>query len=353
MLQLLPLRCLIDQRAVAFVRAFFHSVDDADVEDDVLSALGLYAVPPPLFTTFKVRPLKLKVDYQPQKLDSRALRDGSVVELVNLSPIDGMVLTLQQVNVANEVGFGSALSLVVGQWVRYICATQLYKFVTNTRPLEPITAIGGGAVDMVVLPWEAFRNGESMQKAFRSGAKSFSKALAYEFLTLTSRAAEFLAGQVSRASLWEESPGAGAAAAAAAGGGGGGGRLTAGGASAATSGGDWLPSRPRTIPRGVLDATPHAVESLSRGLQAANYKIVIVPFLEYQRTGGRAKGAVVTKVLKGIPVAIAAPASGAAEALSFALLGARNQIRPELRKEEEAMSLRGVWLQQQPPLDDD
>ena len=179
------------------------------------------------------------------------------------------------------------------------------------RPFEAITGVSGTVVDMVVLPWEAFQNGESMQKALRSGARNFSKALVYEFLTITSRATEFFAGNVSRASMAQYT---------------------------ASPGGDLLPSRPRAIPRGLTDARPHAVESLSRGFQAANYKVVIVPFLEYQRTG--ATGAV-KKVLRGIPVAIAAPACGAAEALSFALLGARNSVRPDIRKEEEA-SLRGL-----------
>ena len=312
-LHVLPLRCIVDQRAVAFVRAFFCSKQEHELED-VLPP-GLHSIPPPLFSKFVVRPLKLKVDYKPQKLDTRALRDGAVVELVNLSPIDGMILTVKQVEVENELGFGNALSIVVGGWVRYICATQLYKFVANMRPFEAITGVSATAVDMVVLPWEAFQNGESIQKALRSGTINFSKALVYEFLTMTSRAAEFFAGNVSRASSSHH--------------------LSTG---IATPDGDLLPSRPLTIPRGFTDARSHAVESLSRGFQAANYKVVIVPFLEYQRTG--ATGAV-KKVLRGIPVAIAAPACGAAEALSFALLGARNSLRPDIRKEEEA-SLRGL-----------
>jgi hypothetical protein len=91
----------------------------------------------------------------------------------------------------------------------------------------------------------------------------------------------------------------------------------------------------------MLDTTPHMIESLSRGLQIANYKVVIIPYREYHRSG--TTGAVVS-VLKGIPVALAAPASGAVEALSFALLGARNQIRPDIRREEEA-SQRGLHFE--------
>jgi autophagy-related protein 2 len=248
---------------------------------------------------FRVRPFKLKVDYTPQKLDTKALRDGAIVELINLSPLDSMVLTLRQVEITDQVGFGNVVSALVSRLVQDIVQTQLRKFVTSARPLEPITEVSGAAADLFVLPWEAFRNGDSIQKALRSGAMRFSQTVVFELCHWTSRAAEFVAG-----TTCVEHP----------------------------------PSRPMTIPRGVLDTAPHAVESVARGLQTANYKIVIVPYREYQRSG--AKNAA-KSVLKGIPVAIAAPASGAAEALSFALLGVRNQVRPDIRKEEEA-SLRGL-----------
>ena len=48
-----------------------------------------------------------------------------------------------------------------------------------------------------------------------------------------------------------------------------------------------------------------------------------------------------TSVIKGIPVLLVAPLTGATEAASYTLLGARNALRPDIRKEEEAsMSLR-------------
>ena len=99
-----------------------------------------------------------------------------------------------------------------------------------------------------------------------------------------------------------------------------------------------LPLRPLETPRGISDIGPHALESLSRGLATANLKVVVIPYREYRRNG--ATGAV-RSVLKGIPVAIAAPASGAAEALSFTLLGVRNSLRPDIYKEEE-VNIRGL-----------
>lgn len=45
-------------------------------------------------------------------------------------------------------------------------------------------------------------------------------------------------------------------------------------------------------------------------------------------------------VVKAIPIAVMAPLSGASEALSYTLLGARNQMRPDLYQEEEEMQRR-------------
>lgn len=314
-LKLHPLRCIIDQRAVAFIRAFFNTDNDfGDLPNTVGNVLPphLYAVPPPLYTTFRVQPLKLKVDYRPQKIDTSALRNGSVVELINLSPLDGMILVLKSVNATNVVGFGAAMSMVVSRWVEDICSTQLHKFVTKARPFEPITEVGAAVTDIVVLPWEAFRNRESITNALKAGAKSFSKVAIYELLNTSSRVANFVGANVSRVSEISSQ--------------------------SRRTGNNLLPDRPVTAPRTIFETGPHALESLSRGLQEANYTIVIVPYREYHKSGP--SGAAYS-VMRGIPVAIAAPTSGAAEAISYALLGARNQIRPDIRKEDEA-TFRGL-----------
>jgi autophagy-related protein 2 len=308
-LKMLPLRCILDQRAIRFIFAFFGG--DRDTDDCSQPGLppGLHAVPPPILRHFRVDPVKLKIDYTPQRVDTKALRDGAIVELINLTPLDGMVLTLKLVQVENVVGFGDALSIVIRRWISHICQTQLYKFLTNTRALEPLTSVGGGVADMVILPWEAIKHRKSIKKAFRAGVSSATKAFTFEALTTTSRLAHFAAGVAE--------------------------------ATTAGTGSSGLLSRPLETPRNILDTTPHVIESLARGLQIANYKVVIIPYREYHRSG--TTGAV-KSVLKGIPVAIAAPASGAVEALSFALLGARNQIRPDVRREEEA-SQRGLHFE--------
>lgn len=308
--ELLPLRCNVDQRAIRFAQAFFGG-GKGDKETSPDWARGMHLVPPPLFQLFCVKRCKLKVDYNPEKIDVTALREGSYVELINLSPLDGMVLTLKKVELYGHVGLDSVIGELLRRWVQDICATQIHKFIINARPFEPVTNVGGGIFDLVVLPWESFKSGGSITRGIRSGLSSLAGAVAYETLTTSSRVTQFAADGMARVISSQDGP-----------------------ATPSIS----LPSRPMETPRSISDVTGHALESVARGVQAANYKVVIVPYREYRKSGpsGAAKS-----VLKGIPVAIMAPITGATEAISYTLLGARNQMRPDIRKEEEA-SHRGL-----------
>ena len=299
-IKFLPLRCFLDQRAIRFLCAFFASDTPKEKAENASLPPGLHSVPPPIFRKFISKPLKLKVNYKPEKLDQGALYNGQIVELLNLSPLEGLVLTLQQVEIVDAVGFGGVLSILVPKWIQYVSSTQLMKFLTNAKPFEPLATLGEGFSDMVLLPWEAMKERGDVEKAFRAGAASFGRAVAYEAFTLSSEVAEAVA--------------------------------SAGG------GQHLLPSRPPEIPAGVQDTATHIVESLSRGFQAANTKIIVIPYREYQRNGTTG---LVSSVVRGIPVAITAPASGAAEALSYALIGMRNRLRPDIRREEE-VSQRGL-----------
>ena len=105
-----PLRCIIDQRAIKFAQVFFHNEKDA--RQDWTCDLNL--VPGPYVRSLRVKPLKLKIDYTPQKIDTDALRDGSIVELINLSPLDSMVLTLREVDINNVKEIGDAVAATDG-----------------------------------------------------------------------------------------------------------------------------------------------------------------------------------------------------------------------------------------------
>lgn len=293
-LHVLPLRCNIDQRAIRFAQSFFTSSGETP---PLKWAANLTELPPPKFTWFKVKACKMKVDYYPEKVDVEALRDGSIVELINLSPLTDMVIGLQAVELEDKVGFGAVIAELASSWVKDIVATQMYKFVTYSSVFQPFSSVGGGVADMVILPWDAIRNGEEVSKAFRSGVSSFGETLAFETLNTTAKLTNFAAQQLSK--------------------------------TLASS----LPSRPQDTPRGVGETATYAMESLARGFDHANYKIVVVPYKEFQDKGAASAA---KSIVRGIPVAILAPLAGVNEAMSYTLLGARNTLRPNIRKEEEA-----------------
>jgi autophagy-related protein 2 len=305
-IQLLPMRCLLDQRAITFIRAF---VSNEETENDTKSSderwsNGLHLLPPPRFKSFKIKPWKVKVDYLPTKIDVTALREGSIVELVNISPIHRMVITLSEVTVVDSLGMGPVFSEIVSNWVKEICATQLHKFLANARPFEPFTDVGQGLSDLVILPYEAFKQGDSIRRAMRKGVKSLAETVVFQTLTTSSGLTKYAADLMADVLI-------------------GGPPNTAG---------NPLPSRPMTTPKGIGDVRRHACESIAKGIQAANYKIVVVPYRELSRNN--VTGAI-TSVIKGIPVLLVAPLTGATEAASYTLLGARNALRPDIRKEEE------------------
>lgn len=312
-LEVLPLRCNIDQRAVRFAIAFFAAEDGLAENSNHSWAVGLKEIPQPLFQSFKVKSCKLKVNYTPVKVNVEALREGCYVELINISPLVDMVITLQEVHIQDLVGFGPNVKELVGRWIEDVCATQMYKFLANARPFQPISSVGGSAANLVVVPWEAYKKGDKVGRAMRSGAASFAGSVAYETLNTSAKLTGLAAQALSSATPDR--------------------RSVEGSISSS-----FLPSRPNDTPRGIGDTANHALESLARGFETANYKIVIVPYREYRRSG--TTGAV-KSVMRGIPVAIAAPVGAATEALSYTLLGARNQVRPDKRKEEEA-SERGL-----------
>jgi len=303
--QFLPMRAIIDQRAIHFAQAFFRKEEETNNTAEQKWSSHLHLIPPPRFRAFRVKPWKLKVDYIPQKLDVSALREGSIVELVNISPIDGMVITLSQVSVEDVIGLADVVGGLTSNWLQEVVSTQLHKFLANARPFEPITDVGQGLSDLVVLPYEAFKNGEDVRRAMTTGIKSLAETVTFQALTTSSRLTEYAASKMASVV---------------------GGRYQNAASNA-------LPARPTASPKGIQDVTGHAVESLARGFHAANYKVVIVPYREYSRNG--AAGAV-TSVIRGIPVMLVAPVTGATEALSYTLLGARNALRPDIRREEEA-----------------
>lgn len=262
------------------------------------------AVSPPemFFPTFRVKSFNIKVDYKPKIVNTSALKDGHLIELLNVLPLEDMILRLSEVEMRNLTGWGSIISELACNWLADVSSTQMHKFLTRTTPLHPFATVGDGMKQFLMIPLEEYKQKGNVKKGFRRGTKKFAEVLAYETLSVGARVTGFAAKKL--------------------------GKLKS-----KTRVGQ-LPSQLSTpLPRSMEEVSDHALESLARGLKEANANVIIIPYREYQKTGTR--GAVKC-VVKGLPVAICAPLSGAAEAMSYSLYGVRNQLRPDLLEEEEA-----------------
>jgi hypothetical protein len=93
-------------------------------------------------------------------------------------------------------------------------------------------------------------------------------------------------------------------------------------------GDEWEPQ-----PVGVGEGLQRGIDSLSREIASAVDMVVTVPLRSYRRTGN--KGQYVREVVKALPIAILRPIAGTAEAMSYTLLGLRNNIDPAARRRDE------------------
>eukprot|EP00558_Chaetoceros_sp_UNC1202_P011573 CAMPEP_0197242024 /NCGR_PEP_ID=MMETSP1429-20130617/7879_1 /TAXON_ID=49237 /ORGANISM="Chaetoceros sp., Strain UNC1202" /LENGTH=435 /DNA_ID=CAMNT_0042701953 /DNA_START=30 /DNA_END=1333 /DNA_ORIENTATION=+ len=302
-LEFLPIRFFMHQVALRFVRSFFRYENENAVKEGGES----YPAPPEVFfPVFKVKPFDIKVDYKPKHVDTSALKDGSLVELLNVLPLEDMILRLSEVELRNITGWGSIISELACNWLQDVSSTQMHKFLTRTTPLHPFATVGDGMKQFLMIPLEEYKHKGSVKKGLRKGTKKLASVLAYETLSVGAKLTGFAAkslGRRNRRNLTKV---------------------------------DNLSSqrqRSLPLPRSMGEVSDHAIESLTRGLKEANAKMIIIPYREYQQSGA---GGAMKSVVRGLPVAVCAPLSGAAEAVSYGLYGVRNQLRPDLREEEEA-----------------
>ena len=86
-------------------------------------------------------------------------------------------------------------------------------------------------------------------------------------------------------------------------------------------------------PKGIKESMGYAYNSLQHGVVSAIDSVIICPIQTYQKTNNTSE--TLQSVIKGVPIAILKPIGGVTEALSYTLLGCRNQIYPHKRLDEE------------------
>uniref|UniRef100_A0A2P2KFX3 Autophagy-related protein 2 n=1 Tax=Rhizophora mucronata TaxID=61149 RepID=A0A2P2KFX3_RHIMU len=263
----------------------------------------------PYFQKFDIWPIVLQVDYSPCRVDLAALGGGKYVELVNLVPWKGVKLHLKHVHAVGVYGWGSVCEAIIGEWLEDISQHQIRKVLRGIPTIRSLVAVGNGAAKLVSLPVESYRKDHRVLKGMQKGTIAFLKSLSLEAVGL-------------------------------------GVHLAAGAHDILLQAEYILTSIPHPVsgpqhgqksnvrcnqPRNAQQGIQQAYESLSDGLGKSASALVRKPFNQYQR--GTSAGSALATAVRAVPGAAIAPVTACASAAHHALLGIRNSLDPEHKKE--------------------
>ncbi|XP_058191622.1 autophagy-related protein 2 isoform X1 [Rhododendron vialii] len=322
----LPLLLHLHQSQLDFLISFFggknSSVDQSpnahqdlsepEVFPEKSSNLGGHTISEeallPFFQKFDVWPGLVRVDYMPCRVDLAALRGGKYVELVNLVPWKGVELQLKHVHAVGVYGWGSVCETIIGEWLEDISQNQVHKLLRGLPPIKSLVAVGSGAAKLVSLPVKNYKKDHRLVKGMQRGTIAFLRSISVEAVGLGVHLAAGAHDILLQAEYILKS----------------------------TPPSVPLQSRTKTNvrsnqPKNAKQGIRQAYESISDGLGKSASALVRTPLKRYQRGDGA--GSAFVSAIQAAPAAAIAPASAAACALHYALLGVRNSLDPEHKKE--------------------
>jgi autophagy-related protein 2 len=341
-LKLLPLRAHLDAKIVAFFKEFFGISsatsprrtpqprtrgNESEPDTDSRSQNAELVAPVPLvvgsapsssdvfFQLCEVMPVKFKADYHPTSVDFTAMSNGDYMQVLNMFPLDGLELLLARVRLTGISGLAALFDGILQAWVQDVYAHQLHKVISGTVAFRSMSSIGASLSDLILIPLEEYKkHGRGgVMKGVKRGTASFLRILTRETLDMSQKFTRMLAQALSDVSSDAPSGSRGG---------------RAGSSSASAT------SMALRQPVGVLESLERAYDSVSRELNVAMDTIVCVPLRQYSKTG---PGGYMKSVVRAVPVAVLRPVVGATEAISYTLLGLRNRVDPQLRRDEEDM----------------
>ncbi|KAL4615459.1 hypothetical protein ACB092_07G126400 [Castanea dentata] len=264
----------------------------------------------PFFQKFDIWPVLVRVDYSPRRVDLAALRGGKYVELVNLVPWKGVELQLKHVHSVGIYGWGGVFETIIGEWLEDISQNQVHKILQGLPTIRSVVAVGSGAAKLVSLPVESYRKDRRLLKGMQRGTVAFLRSISLEAVGL----GVHLAAGVHDILLQAECI------------------LTSIPPSGPWAGQSKMKTNVRSNqPKDAQQGLQRAYESLSDGLGKSASALVGTPLKKYQRGAGAVSA--LTSAVRAVPAAAIAPASACATAVHYAILGFRNSLDPERKKE--------------------
>ncbi|KAG9450917.1 hypothetical protein H6P81_010882 [Aristolochia fimbriata] len=325
-----PLCLHLDQSQLDFLVCFFASKDmsldhSPNLSTDLgglrmcptMSCIGGQAIVEeallPFFQKFDIWPGVVRIDYNPRHINLAALRGGNYAELLNLFPWKGIELQLKHVHAVGIYGWSSVCEMMLGEWLEDISHNQVHKLLKGIAPIRSLFAVGSGTAKLVSLPVKSYKKDHKLLKGVQRGAIAFVRSISLEAIDLGMHLAAGAHDLLFQAEciLMSGPPSY---------------RLSQRSRSKRTV----RSNQPKDAQQGIQQA----YESLSDGLGKTASALVGNPLKTYQRGGGA--GQALATAVRAAPAAAIAPASATARAVHCALLGVRNSLNPELRKESIA-----------------
>ncbi|KAI4367619.1 hypothetical protein MLD38_023335 [Melastoma candidum] len=324
----LPLRLHLHQRQLDFLINFFGKEDSPqEPSPSLLNCSGSSKSLPmegqndsadhvvaeallPYFQKFDVKPILVRVDYIPEHVDLAALRGGKYVELVNLVPWKGIDLSLKDVHAVGVYGWNTVFETVIGEWLEDISQNQINKVIRGLPTIRSLFAVGSAAAKLVSCPLENYKKEHKVLKGMQRGAIAFLRSISVEAVGLGVHLAAgahdiLLQAEYILSSIPPSAP------------------LS-------------LQSKEKinvrtNQPKDAKQGIKQAYESLSEGLGKSAAALIQTPLKKYQRGAGA--GAAIMTAVQAVPAATIAPVSAGASAVHYALLGMRNSLDPEHKKD--------------------
>ncbi|CAA6656458.1 unnamed protein product [Spirodela intermedia] len=138
----------------------------------------------PFFQKFDIYPAVLRVDYIPRHVDMAALRGGNYVQLINLVPWKGIDIQLKPVHAVGVYGWGSVCETVIGEWLEDISQNQIHKVLKGLTPVRSLFAVSSGAAKLVSLPVKTYKKDHRLLKGIQRGALAFLRSVSLEAIGL-------------------------------------------------------------------------------------------------------------------------------------------------------------------------
>jgi autophagy-related protein 2 len=309
-------RCYFDWYLLEFLKkttAIYEVVDSARrsyrfVSPSETGAALAVTIPPhkAVFFLFRIYSVNAKIDFKCGNFMVDQLRRGDFTQMLNVFPIEGLEISLQQIDLRRAVGWIETLQKSCEIWVNNIHERQLHRVISGVAPLRGLSKVGSGLQNLIYIPASEYHKhgfDDNFLRVLRQSTSNFIHTVTTEVLHASHQLTMFVANSIKDLVSDEVS----------------------GGATSPTA-------RRSHQPEGIQESLSLAYGALQREIGTAAETIIAVPIRQYERTGA---GGYVKSVIRAMPIAVLRPAAGVSEAISYTLLGLRNQLDPNSRVDEE------------------